>query len=521
MKLPNTTILFREVNASSLGILRLLFGFILLEDFVNFHSYFYSYLEPSEFYNTYEFFHWVKMMPKYLLDIFFYGAITSCLLFALGIHYRLNACITFFSWTYIFLVDKGHYNNHFYLVTIILFLFCIVGGDRWGALSKNKKTTVPYWHVLIFRWQIAIVYFYGGIAKIHGDWMNGFPMRYWLEAISNKYPEFIQPIFHTNWMALAFSWSGLVFDLFVPFLLLSKKWRYWTIFPVVAFHTINDFTWEIGDFPTIMLASTPIFFASNWADVFYKKYAANKLLISAILGGAILAIIHGYFIQEDLFKSTNFYIKLCSYPILLYLFLSRNKEKDTAIDLEPVFLKQKKSSLFLLIAWFSFQLLFPFRHWLYQGHPSWTGEGHLFAWRMMLVDSVDAWRMKVIVPETGEELPIALNQYVNYRQYRKMRRTPKSFLRFAHHIKEKVEANGVKNPIIKMEIWKSVNNRAPRLLNDTTLNYATVPYMDMTPVTWMTDWNESIEKPTYSTDVYARWRDFLEKEEQDNNYSWR
>ena len=61
MKLLDTSILFKEVSASSLGILRLLFGFILLEDFVNFHDYFVYYLEPSKFYSTYDFFHWMQM----------------------------------------------------------------------------------------------------------------------------------------------------------------------------------------------------------------------------------------------------------------------------------------------------------------------------------------------------------------------------------------------------------------------------------------------------------------------------
>ena len=87
MKFPSTTTLFKEVNASSLGILRLLLGIILLEDFIEFYYYFTYYLEPSEFYNTYEFFHWVRMMPAYCIDIFFCASIMSCLLFAFGIHY--------------------------------------------------------------------------------------------------------------------------------------------------------------------------------------------------------------------------------------------------------------------------------------------------------------------------------------------------------------------------------------------------------------------------------------------------
>ncbi len=519
MKFPDTAILFKEVSASSVGVLRFFFGLILLEDFVNFHYYFMDSLEPSGFYSTYDFFHWVQMLPRYVLPVFFYGAVVSCILFALGIHYRLNAILTFFSWTYIFLIDKGHYNNHFYLVAMLLFFFCIIDADRWGAVTKSEKKTVPYWQVLIFRWQIAIVYFYGGIAKIQGDWLNGFPMRYWLQDVSRKYPEFLQPLMQSEGMAYAFSYSGLIFDLMIPFFLLSSRWRRWALIPVVAFHTMNDFTWDIGDFPTIMLASTAIYFAPNWAEKMYERFHKNRLLIGALGMGTLAAVVYGFYIN-DVFKGTNLYIKLLAYPILVYLFINGNGMQEES-DAKKAFLTRKKATLIFLTSWFAFQLLFPFRHFLYKGNPSWTGEGHLFAWRMMLVDTEDAWRMKVIVPETGEVLPIAITEYICYRQYRKMRRTPKCFLKFAHFIRDKVEENGVKNPIIKMEIWKSVNNRKPKVVNDTTLNYAVVPYSNIAPATWITDWAETDEKPVYTKDKYQHWKKFLDKNEDDNIFEWR
>ncbi len=521
MKFPSTTTLFKEVNASSLGILRLLLGIILLEDFIEFYHYFTYYLEPSEFYNTYEFFHWVRMMPAYYIDIFFCASIMSCLLFAFGIHYRLNAIITFLSWSYIFLVDKGHYNNHYYLVAIFLFFFCITNADRWGSLTKSEKNTIPYWQVLIFRWQFAILYFYGGLAKIHSDWLNGFPMRYWLEYTSSNYPSFIQPIFYTDFTAMAFSWGGLIFDLGIPFLLLSRRWRAWAIFPLIMFHTLNEISWNIGVFPTIMLASTPIFFDTDWAEKLLQKIN-RKFLLTIISIGIILLPI-SYYTSSTMLAYVTKYIMLLSYPTLLYLFWQRN-QPSTAPETTPTasyYWSRKTISQAFLLLWFSFQLTFPFRHWLYQGHPSWTGEGHLFAWRMMLVDTADAWRMKLIVPETGEELPIAIDKYMNHRQYRKMRRTPKSFLRFAHYIRDQAIENGVKNPVIKMEIWKSVNNRAPKLLNDTTLNYATVPCQDAIHADWFTAWEEGDEKPIYRQDAYDKWKVFLKENGANTEAVWR
>jgi vitamin K-dependent gamma-carboxylase len=403
------------------------------------------------------------------------------------------------------------------MVSIILFFFCVADADRWGAAVKKEKTTIPYWQILIFRWQICIVYFYGGIAKIQGDWLSGFPMCYWLESISFKYPESLQPLIQSQEFAHLFSYTGLLFDLMIPFLLLSFRWRRLALIPVILFHTINDFTWDIGDFPTIMLVSSAIFFAPNWGEKAGIVLQKNSFIIKIIIAATITAVIHGWY-NEDVFKSTNLLIKCLSYPILVYLFF-RDKDLQEGTNSQTHFFTRKRASLAFLSVWFTFQLLFPFRHFLYKGNPSWTGEGHLFAWRMMLVDTADAWRMRVIIPETGEELPVALNEYINYRQYRKMRRTPKSFLLFAHFIRDRVIENGVPNPIIKMEVWKSVNSRIPQLVNDTTLNYAEVKYSSIAPVTWITDWAESDEKPVYSQNRFKAWQDFLAKD--GTNYEWR
>ena len=40
--------------------------------------------------------------------------------------------------------------------------------------------TAPAWALWILRFQIGVVYFYGGLMKINGDWLHGEPMRTWL-----------------------------------------------------------------------------------------------------------------------------------------------------------------------------------------------------------------------------------------------------------------------------------------------------------------------------------------------------
>ena len=73
-----------------------------------------------------------------------------------------------------------------------------------------------------FRWVLAffmgVAYFFGGIAKINPDWLNGMPLRYWL-----KYKDdilLIGPLVSNDFMGYFMSYAGLALDLFVVFFLL-------------------------------------------------------------------------------------------------------------------------------------------------------------------------------------------------------------------------------------------------------------------------------------------------------------
>jgi hypothetical protein len=43
-----------------------------------------------------------------------------------------------------------------------------------------RSDTAPAWTLWMLRAQIGIVYFFGGVAKLNGDWLQGEPMRMWL-----------------------------------------------------------------------------------------------------------------------------------------------------------------------------------------------------------------------------------------------------------------------------------------------------------------------------------------------------
>lgn len=489
--------LFRPVNAASLGFLRIALGIITLYQFKDLYGYICLRLPTSSFYVTYDGFSWLPMLSSDTLTLLYGLAYLSSIFFTIGFHYRINAVIIFLIFTYSFLVDKGHYNNHFYLYSILLFFFTIVDAHKWKSLDAYfGKTTgkfIPYWQIFIFKLQIFIVYFFGGIAKLHLDWLQGFPLRFWLYDNAHKFSGWYGDFLRTEFAPIFYSYSGILLDFAAGFMLFHKKTRQLIILPLLFFHISNHFLWNIGSFPFSMIILTTLFFNSDWPEIIIHFFKNQPIQ------------------QTKAFFSSSWFKKSVAFMFPFGKNIT-NKNQINASSNNAVYKiahwRKQIIGLFLFI-WFTFQFLFPLRHFAYKGHPSWTGEGHLFAWRMMLVDTVDALKIKVIIPETGEEFPIDILYYINYRQLRKMSRTPKGFLRFAHFIRDEVkEKGGISNPIVKMELYKSINERTPRLLNDTTLNYAEVEYHAIKPTKWFTEWEETDEIPKFTMDKYEHWKRF-------------
>ena len=66
-----------------------------------------------------------------------------------------------------------------------------------------------------------------------------------------------------EWMHYAFSWSGALYDLAIPFLLLWRRTRFLAFILVVVFHVLTRVLFPIGMFPYIMIVSALIFFDSG------------------------------------------------------------------------------------------------------------------------------------------------------------------------------------------------------------------------------------------------------------------
>ena len=284
---------------------------------------------------------------------------------------------------------------------------------------------IPGWHVFILKAEIVIVYFYGGIVKFEHDWLMGYPLKLWL-PVQNDLP-IIGSLPEGDFFPLFFGYAGLVFDLVIGFLLFYKKTRVWALIPLLFFHVSNHFLWTIGVFPWFMIAATILFFEPESPQKFINLFRKKK-----------------------------------------------GKTLETAsVSMKNISERKKKLSFCFLLLFLFWQVVFPLRQYLYSGNNSWHGYGNLFAWRLMLVDRVDAMKMSVTIPGEGSIGFVKLDEYMTNRQFKKMCRTPKSVCRFAHLIADEIEANsGIDSVGIYVKLWRSLNSRPYQPVIDSTVNLA-------------------------------------------------
>jgi len=167
---------------------------------------------------TYWGFDWIKPWPGIGIHLHFIALTILSFFIMVGLFYRISTILFFLGFTYWFLLDQTFYLNHFYLISLLSFLFIFVPAHQNFSLDVKfnrvkRSDTAPAWALWLLRFQVFVLYFYGGIAKFHWDWFKGEPMRTWLYEIT-EFPIFLE-LLHTKWAPYLFSYSGILLDLLI------------------------------------------------------------------------------------------------------------------------------------------------------------------------------------------------------------------------------------------------------------------------------------------------------------------
>lgn len=432
--------LFAPVDASSLGAFRALFGVVMFWEVLRYFAegrirrY---YLEPR-FLFTYELFPFVAPWPGELLYAHFAVMGVAALGIALGVLTRVSIAIFGLGYTYVFLLDKAQYNNHYYLISLLCLLLLVVRANRWGSLDRRwsgAPAVVPFWNLFLLRAQIVLVYFYAGIAKLNADWLGGEPMRTWL-AERADYP-IVGPLIGSEAAVWFFSWGGALFDLSIGFLLLSRRTLPIAFVAILLFNTTNYFLFDIGVFTFLMIAATMLF---DEPDLPRRLFAQPAPPLVA-----------------------------------------------EPQDRRP---SHRRLVVGLLAAYLVVQALLPFRHVLYPGNVSWTEEGHRFSWHMKLRSKRGLLKVFVTDPATGRTWRVLPTDDLLPRQVGKMSTRPDMVYDYVQFLRRRLEAEGVRDPIIKVDARMSLNRRPFQHAIDPAVDLAAEPRRVLSAAPWIVPLDE-------------------------------
>jgi len=436
--------LFEPVDISFLVFFRVVFGGIMLWETYRYftHGWITRYFVEPAVNFTYYGFSWVKPWPGSGMYVHFFvlGLAAACVM--VGFLYRLAAPVLFLTFTYSFLLDQTRFMNHFYLVCLISFLMCFLPAERAFSVDsllrrKIRSDVVPAWTLWLLRVQVGIPYFFGGIAKLNSDWIQGGePMRIWLSPLA-KIPAFGH-IFAADWVVFSFVIGGLLLDLLVVPLLLWRRTRLIAFVAAVSFNLINSI------FPWLMLGALLIYFPPDVPRRFARAFMSSG--------------------EESPDNEP----------------LPRRVERSSC----PSLSRSQKLVVGLLAAYLVVQIILPLRHYLYPGNVSWTEEGHNFAWHMKLRTKTGEAVFTVTHPQSGQTWTIKPDDYLKSHQVMKMITKPDLILHFAHYLAELKRREGYENVEVRARAMVSLNGREPQLLIDPNVDL-TKEEVGLLPARWI------------------------------------
>lgn len=420
----------KQTSSAPLATIRIVLGLMLFAGLVRFWAKGWIndlYIAPQFFFSYYGF-EWIRPLGQYTYGLFAL-CMVAALLVMLGLYYRVAIVSLFLCFTYIELMDKSTYLNHYYFVSLLCFVLIFLPANASFSLdaARNRNLaagTVPRWTIGVVRLLVFVLYFYAGLAKLNSDWLlNAMPLKIWLPA-RNDMP-IIGPLLNQQWVAYFFSWFGCAYDLSIVFFLLNSRTRNVAYLTVIVFHLMTALLFPIGMFPYIMILAALIFFPGQ----------VHQKRLSAIARWLRLPAI-------GISKNRLVYNRRYQRMVWAGFFL------------------------FFLV-----QLLFPFRYSLYPGELFWSEEGYRFSWRVMLMEKA-GYAQFTVKDRDGKQAVVNNHEFLTPLQEKMMSTQPDMMLQYAHMLKAHYLQKGFSAPQVFVDSYVALNGRLGRPLADPAVDLA-------------------------------------------------
>jgi hypothetical protein len=432
----------KQVSIAPLVVFRIAFGALMFISIARFiyrgwvHT---MYIQPKMHFSYFGF-EWVKALPEKGMYLVFALLLLSSLGILFGALYRLSSWLFFILFTYIELIDKTNYLNHYYFVSLIAFILLFVPAAKSFSLDniwfkRAEEKTVARFYIFIIQLQMFCVYFFAGIAKINADWLlEAQPLKIWLPAFSHFY--LIGDYMEELWVAYLFCWFGCLYDLCIGFFLFNRRTVNVAYFFVFIFHMATSLFFNIGMFPYIMMTITVIFFKEE----FHER----------ILSGL-----------KKLVRYSN---------------------ERVFVEVSPMHTRLVSG---IFIIYFIVQAVLPFRYLLYDGKLFWTEQGYRFSWRVMLMEKAGTAFFQVQDKATGKKSIVDNKEHLTYMQEKMMATQPDMMVDYARYLKQQYLKKGFTDPVVTAQSYVTVNGSGSRDFIDSTTDLSTQSNSFFKNKTWL------------------------------------
>lgn len=423
-----------EVDGASLGFFRVGVGLTLFVAAVRFfvHGWVTKYYAEPTWFFPYEGLSFVRPLPLPGMFALYATIGLLGLAVAYGAHHRVACGAAFVTFTYAHFCDKTNYLNHYYFISLVLFLLTFAPVGRAKGVFVPQR--VPRLWLWLFRFQLACVYLGGGLAKLRPDWLfHAQPLGIWLSSHAGM--PVLGPLFAQKWVAFAMSWAGAAYDLSIPFLLLARPTRRLAYGLVVVFHVLTAMLFQIGLFPYVMMFGSLLFLDPSYP----RRLPGGRRLFGdgASAGGPRRML-----------------------PGVLFAFV---------------------------LTYVALQIGIPLRHLAYPGNGLWTENAFRFSWHVMLMEKNGSLELTVVDPATGRRFGVEPHDYLTPQQAKQMATQPDMILAFAHMVRDDFARRGIPGVrVFATTSDVSLNGRAPEPLVDPTADLASIedglgPYTFLRP----------------------------------------
>lgn len=416
----------QNVSIAPLVIFRIAFGalmFLSISRFILKGWVYNMYVQPKMYFPFYGF-EWVKPLSETGMYFVFAALLIVSLGILFGAFYRISAILFFVLFTYVELIDKTNYLNHYYFISLVSFLMIFLPAGKNFSFdnkffNKEEILVVPRFFVLLPQVQMFTVYLFAGIAKLNYDWLfEAQPLKMWLPAFSHFW--LIGDYMEKDWVAYFFSWFGCIYDLSIGFFLFNRRTVNMAYGFVIIFHTATALFFNIGMFPYIMMTITIIFFKEEFHLLILNKLKSVLRYTNQSIGEnkiAIRKILVGFF--------------------ALYFFV---------------------------------QFILPFRYVLYPGKLFWTEQGYRFSWRVMLMEKAGTAFFFVKDEKSGREAEVDNKKYLTYMQEKMMATQPDMMVDYAKFLKQEFVKKGFTNPTVRAQSFVTLNGCGSREFIDSQID---------------------------------------------------